>query len=157
MLSGILFMLFGWVESKRPEVASRTKEGRPYKVKYKVVDENTITLRGPDTALVKLTIGPGPDLSELPWYKAAQYTARGLMLVRNISATYKNTNTMGLPGFMPEAGRLLGQSPVGGLYAPGWDFAFGFTGDDYLQRAFDNGWLLDNDSIARVAGRFFTH
>ena len=138
-------------KSKRPEVASRTKDGRPYKVKYKVVDENTITITGPDTAMVKLTIGPGPDLTELPWYKAAQYTARGLMLVRNVSATYKNTSTMGLPGFMPEAGNLLGQSPMGGLYAPGWDFAFGLTGDDYLQHAFDNGWLLDNDSIAYAA------
>ena len=135
-------------KSKRPEVASRTKEGRPYKVKYKVIDENTIALTGSDTAMVKLTIGPGPDISELPWYKAAQYTARGLMLVRNVSATYKNVHSMGLPGFMPEAGRLLGQRAVGGLYAPGWDFAFGFIGDDYLQRAFNNGWLLDNDSIA---------
>ena len=135
-------------KSKRPEVASRTKEGRPYTVKYKVIDENTIALTGAEAANVKLTIGPGPDLSELPWYKAAQYTARGLMLVRNVSATYKNTNSMALPGFMPQAGSILGQSASGGLYAPGWDFAFGLTGDDYLQRAFDNGWLLDNDSIA---------
>ena len=138
-------------KSKRPEVASRTKEGRPYKVKYKVIDENTISITGPDTAMVKLTIGPGPDISELPWYKAAQYAARGLMLVRNISATYKNANSMGLPGFMPNAGHILGQNSSGGLYAPGWDFAFGLTGDNYLQRAYDNGWLLDNDSIAYAA------
>ena len=135
-------------KSKRPEVASRTKEGRTYKVKYKVIDENTITITGPDTAMVKLTIGPGPDISELPWYKALQYTTRGLMLVRNVSGTYKNTYAMGLPGFMPEAGILLGQNNQGGLYAPGWDFAFGLTGPDYLHRAFDNGWLLDNDSVA---------
>ena len=135
-------------KSKRPEVASRTKEGRPYKVKYKVIDENTIALTGPDTAMVKLTIGPGPDPTEQPWYKAAQYTARGLMLVRNVSATYKNVNAMALPGFMPQAGSLLGQRNQGGLYAPGWDFAFGLTGDDYLHRAHDNGWLLDNDSVA---------
>ena len=135
-------------KSKRPEVASRTKDGRPYKVKYKVVDENTIALTGPDTAKVKLTIGPGPDITELPWYKAAQYTARGLMLVRNISGTYKNTYSMALPGFMPEAGKLFGQRQQGGLHAPGWDFAFGFTGPDYLHRAHDNGWLLDNDSVA---------
>ena len=135
-------------KSKRVEVASRTKEGRPYKVKYKVIDENTIAITGSDTANVKLTIGPGPDLSELSWYKAAQYTARGLMLVRNISATYKNVYSMGLPGFMPEASGMLGQQNVGGLYAPGWDFAFGFAGEDYLQHAFDNGWLLDNDSVA---------
>ena len=138
-------------KSKRPEVASRTKEGRPYHVKYKVVDENTITVTGTEIAAVKFTIGPGPELSELPWYKAAQYAARGLMLVRNVSATYKNVNSMGLPGFMPEAGNMLGQSGVGGLYAPGWDFAFGLTGEDYLHRAFDNGWLLDNDSIAYAA------
>ena len=135
-------------KSKRPEVASRTKEGRPYKVKYKVVDENTISLTGPDTAIVKITIGPGPDISELPWYKAAQYTARALMLVRNVSATYKNVYAMTLPGFMPEAGSILGQRNQGGLYAPGWDFAFGLTGSDYLDRAHNNGWLLDNDSVA---------
>ena len=117
-------------------------------MKHKVIDENTITITGSEAAAVRLTIGPGPELSELPWYKAAQYTARGLMLVRNVSATYKNVNSMALPGFMPEAGRILGQSTEGGLYAPGWDFAFGLTGDDYLQHAFDRGWLLDNDSIA---------
>ena len=33
------------------EVASRTKEGRPYKVKYKVIDENTISLTGPDLSI----------------------------------------------------------------------------------------------------------
>ena len=135
-------------KNKRVEVASRTKEGRPYKVKYKVIDENTISLTGPDTANVKLTITPGPDLSELPWYKALQYTSRGLMLVRNVSASYKNVYSTALPGFMPEAGKMLGQSRQGGLFAPGWDFAFGLTGEDYLQRAFDNGWLLDNDSVA---------
>ena len=135
-------------KSKRPEVASRTKEGRPYKVKYKVIDENTISIKGPDTAMVKLTITPGPDPSEQPWYKPLQYTARGLMLIRNVSATYKNVNSMALPGFMPEVGSILGQHSTNGLYAPGWDFAFGLTGDDYLHRAHDNGWLLDNDSVA---------
>ena len=135
-------------KSKRPEVASRTKEGRPYKVKYKVIDENTIALTGSDTAMVKLTIGPGPELSELPWYKALQYTARGLMLVRNVSGSYKNVYAMTLPGFMPEVVGVMGQRNIDGLYAPGWDFAFGLAGPDYLDRAFSNGWLLDNDSVA---------
>ncbi|MBQ2921504.1 MAG: hypothetical protein IJE60_00205, partial [Tyzzerella sp.] len=84
-------------------------------MKYKVIDENTISLTGPDTANVKLTITPGPDLSELPWYKALQYTSRGLMLVRNVSASYKNVYSTALPGFMPEAGKMLGQSRQGGL------------------------------------------
>lgn len=98
--------------------------------------------------MVKLTIGPGPELSELPWYKALQYTARGLMLVRNVSGSYKNVYAMTLPGFMPEVVGVMGQRNIDGLYAPGWDFAFGLAGPDYLDRAFSNGWLLDNDSVA---------
>ena len=31
------------------------------------------------------------------------------------------------------------------------DFAFGLTGDDYLYKAIDRGWLLKNDSIAYSA------
>ena len=29
--------------------------------------------------------------------------------------------------------------------APGLDFAFGFTGEEYIQRALDRGWLITND------------
>jgi len=69
-------------------------------------------------------------------------------MVRNASFSYKNTSSLALPGFMPKMGGLLGQSTLGADAAPGWDFAFGLTGDDYLQRASDNGWLLHNDSVA---------
>ena len=55
---------------------------------------------------------------------------------------------MSLPGFMPNTGDLLGQSKLNGTYAPGLDFAFGLTDDNYLQRAFDKGWLLCSDSVA---------
>jgi len=135
-------------KTRRPEVSFRTKEGRAYRLRYKVVDENTIRFTAHDTTSVKLSVVPGPELSELGWYKAAQYGARGLMMVRNASFTYKNTYSMALPGFMPAMGGLLGQSTLGPGAAPGWDFAFGLIGDDYLQRASDRGWLLRNDSVA---------
>ena len=97
---------------------------------------------------VKITVGPGPDISEMGWYKASQFAARFLMMARNASVSYKNTYSMSLPGFMPEMGGAFGQSTLGRGAAPGWDFAFGLTGNDYLQRASDNGWLLSNDSVA---------
>ena len=134
--------------TKRPEVSARTKAGRSYSIKYKVVDENTISFTAPDSADIKLTVGPGPELSELGWYKGLQYGTRFLMMVRNASFTYKNTYSMAIPGFMPKMGGLLGQSTLGSGAAPGWDFAFGLTGDDYLQQASQRGWLLQNDSVA---------
>lgn len=136
------------MKSKRPEVSVRTVEGRSYKVKYKVVDENTIRIKAKDSTAVKVTVVPGPELSEQGWYKGAQYASRFAMMVRNASFTYKNTYSMALPGFLPEMGRAFGQSTLGSGAAPGWDFAFGLTDDSYLQRARSNGWLLQNDSVA---------
>ena len=135
-------------KTKRPEVSFRTEDGHSYKAKYKVVDENTIRFTARDSASVKLSVVPGPELSEQGWYKVAQYGSRALMMVRNTSFSYKNTRSMTLPGFMPQMGGLLGQTTLGADAAPGWDFAFGLTGDDYLQRASDRGWLLHNDSVA---------
>ena len=134
--------------SKRPEVSVRTVDGHTYKVKYKVVDANTIRIKAKDSTAVKVTVVPGPELSEQGWYKAAQYGSRFAMMLRNASFTYKNTYSMSLPGFLPEMGKALGQSTLGAGAAPGWDFAFGLTDDSYLQRARDNGWLLQNDSVA---------
>ena len=57
---------------------------------------------------------------------------------------------MSLPGFLPIVGDMLGQR-TGGVMSPGLDFAFGFVGDSYLQKAYGNGWLLCNDSVATPA------
>jgi len=50
---------------------------------------------------------------------------------------------MSVPGFMPDIGDAFGQRG-GGVLAPGLDFAFGFAGDSYLQKASENGWLSDS-------------
>ena len=34
---------------------------------------------------------------------------------------------------------------------PGLDFAFGLTDESYIQKAYDRGWLLNNDSVATPA------
>ena len=38
-----------------------------------------------------------------------------------------------------------------GAMSPGLDFAFGFIGDGYIEKARRNGWLLMNDSLATPA------
>lgn len=139
-------------KSKRLIVNAKTKDGRVFRLKYKKLDNNRIRIVNKvDTpTTLKLTVTPKAPLDENKWYKAAQCVARGLMLVRNVSFSYRNQYSMYLPGFMPEVGDVFGQRS-GGTMAPGLDFAFGFVGDNYIDKAADRGWLLMTDSVATPA------
>lgn len=138
--------------SKRLMVTAKTKEGKAFRLKYKAVDNNRIkiTSKVDSTTTLKLTITPKAPLDENIWYKTAQCVARGLMLVRNVSFSYRNQYSMYLPGFMPNVGDIFGQRS-GGTMAPGLDFAFGFIDDSYIEKSAERGWLLMNDSVATPA------
>ena len=82
------------------------------------------------------------------------FTYLGTML-RKLQITYRETNSMTLPGFAPEAG-FMGQSRVNGTYAPGFDFAFGFIPGNMLERAKSNGWLSGDTSVVQPATRAHT-
>ncbi len=140
------------MNSKRPKVTALTVDGRRYPVRYKVLDANSLRIDTRDTACIKLTVIPGPKPEDGWWYKFGQHAARFAMSVRNFSFTYKNTYAMMLPGFRPEVGDMFGQKKQGGFLAPGLDFAFGFTGDSYIDRALENNWLICNDSVVSPAG-----
>ena len=135
-------------KSKRLIVTAKTKDGKSYHVRYKVVDDNTILLKpNGDSIALKLSVMPKEPLEKQWWYTPAQYTARLLMMVRNVNLSYRKQRSMTLPGFMPNVGDVFGQR-TGGPMAPGLDFAFGLAGDSYLQKALDNDWLLCNESVA---------
>ena len=85
------------------------------------------------------------------WYKPAQSVARFLMMVRSVNISYRNQYSMLLPGFMPNVGDMLGQNKSGSALAPGLDFAFGLMGDGYIDKAMDNDWLLQSDSVSTPA------
>ena len=138
-------------KTKRVKVVAKTVDGKNYPIKYKVLDENKILVRNMDSVKIKISVMPGPKPEEQSWYKTAQVVARGAMLVRNFSISYRNTYAMSVPGFIPSVGDAFGQGKNGGLFAPGLDFAFGLQGDDYLQKAAGNGWLMQSDSVATPA------
>ena len=137
-------------KSKRLIVTARTKDGKPYNISYKVVDENKILIKSKDTVDIKLSVVAKTPSENQWWYKPAQSAARLLMMLRSINISYRTQYSMMLPGFMPNIGDAFGQRSSGGL-TPGLDFAFGTIGDSYLNKAFDNGWLLANDSVATPA------
>ena len=137
-------------KSKKLTVVARTKDGKKYSLKYKVLDDNRIRINNRDTIQLMLSIAPKPPADKQWWYKPAQSAARFLMMVRSISVSYRNQYAMSIPGFLPNIGDCFGQN-TGSVLAPGLAFAFGMTDDSYLQKAWDNGWLLDNHSVATPA------
>ena len=132
--------------SKRIIVRAKNEKGRTYDLKYKRVDANTIKIKNRDTSAIEVFVTAKPKLEDATWYKTAQVAARGLMMVRNASITYRNTYALTLPGFRTEIGDAFGQKSVNGMLSPGLDFAFGGIGDGYINKAARRGWLMQNDS-----------
>ena len=137
-------------KSKRLNVTARTKDGKPYNISYKVIDENKILIKSKDTVDIKLSVVAKTPSENQWWYKPAQSAARLLMMLRSINISFRSQYSMMLPGFLPNVGDVFGQRSSGGL-SPGLDFAFGTIGDSYLNKALDNGWLLFNDNVATPA------
>ena len=138
--------------SKRLIVSAKTQDGKLFHLKYKKVDNNQIKIisKVDSTVKVKLSVLPKEPLDNKKWYKGLQTAARLAMMVRNVSINYRSSYQMTLPGFTPSVGDAFGQKKVGQM-APGLDFAFGFIGDDYIEKARRNDWLLCNDSVATPA------
>lgn len=138
--------------SKKLVVLAKTKEGKAFKLKYKALDNNRIKITSKvDSALtLKLTVSQKTPPDEKSWYKTAQCIARGLMLVRNASFSYRNQYSMSLPGFLPNIGDMFGQRR-GDIMSPGLDFAFGLIDDSYIDKSAERGWLLMDGDVATPA------
>ncbi|MBR1480757.1 MAG: cell surface protein SprA [Paludibacteraceae bacterium] len=76
-------------------------------------------------------------------------------MFRRLQVTYRETNSMTVPGFAPEAG-FMGQSYGNGFSAPGFDFAFGFIPADFIQRAKQQQWLSGDTAVIQPATRAHT-
>ncbi len=141
--------------TRRLLVTARTEDGRRVRLKYRKLDDNRIRILNKVDSAMKLKIAvtakPKPD--DEKWYKTLQSAARVAMMVRSVSLSYRNQYSMALPGFLPTIGDAFGQTRRNGanVLSPGLDFAFGMTGDGYIEKSRRNGWLLMNDSVATPA------
>lgn len=137
-----------------PQLTATTKDGKILKLKFRKLSADSVSVKVKDTLTVFIRMVQDPDLparkTRFSAKEGMEAGLRVLMMVRNLSVTYRNDYSMSLPGFMPYS-KMLGQNNSSGLLAPGLDFAFGLTGDNYLYKAIDNGWLLSGDSIAHTA------
>ena len=139
------------LDNKNIKVTAVNNKKEPYPIKYTVRDKNTIEIQTRDNQAVQLTVVQGKRPEEELWYQMAQYSTRGLMLVRSVSVNYRRTNSTYLPSFNPYVGDFLGQRG-GESLAPGLGFAFGLEGgESFVNKAIENEWLIVNDSLTTPA------
>lgn len=73
----------------------------------------------------------------------AEFLAKGLMMLKNVSVTYQLTNGTGLPNFTPQS-QYLGMD-WGNENAPGLGFIAG-SQEDIRPKAISNGWLATSQT-----------
>jgi cell surface protein SprA len=91
---------------------------------------------------------------QTPAQSSVDFVARTLMMVRKVSFTYRESNSMVLPGFKYQP-NFLGNQSVDGVLAPGYDFVFGLTNANTIKNI-NRAWLAGNDSIVTPASNAFT-
>ncbi len=120
-------------------------DGKPRKLNYKVKDANTIEITDTGSTQLKLTIREDLRKTSADRFQdVTDHVLRFLMMVRSVSFRWRSSHSLNLPLFSPNVGDIFGQSKSYGPMAPGLDFAFGFYGKDYVDKALDRDWLITN-------------
>lgn len=138
------------------DVKAKDANGKAVSVKTKTVDNNKIQISSrKDVGEVTLTLSTIDPNARTAAQTAGDLGMRFLMLIRKAQVTYRETSSLTVPGFFPNAG-FMGQRKVDNLYAPGYDFAFGFVPDNFLEKAKQNGWLSQDTAVVQPATRSTT-
>ena len=137
-------------------ITANDSTGKRVPVTFKVIDMNKISVT-PKEDCQALTIN---IVTKDPNTTTPAQTARDMFayigtMIRRVQVTYRKTNSLTMPGFNPQIG-FMGQTKQNGIYAPGWDFAFGFIPSDFTERAKANGWLSGDTMVVQPATRAMT-
>ena len=130
--------------------------GQKVPVRYKVIDQNSISLTAKqDCDLASLTITTTDPNQRSASETLGDVAAYFGTMIRRLQVTYRQSDALTVPGFAPQAG-FFGQRNVNRALAPGLDFAFGFIPNNFIEKAKQNGWLSGDTSVVQPATRSFT-
>jgi len=135
------------LRTKRIRVTAKTvgdsvTPSRNFPVKTKTIDNNSVRILTKGDETLKFTVQELAPNERGVMYDIASYTARFLMMPRSASIRWRRTQSLSVPLFIPDVGSIFGESTKYGPMAPGLDFAFGFAGEDYVNKALERGWLM---------------
>lgn len=144
--------------TKSIKVTATGSDEKPYKIEYKVKDKDNIEIQTLADETIKILIFEVQKAETKNfWTEAAQYGTRLLMSLRSMNVRYKNTTTLTVPQFIPDIGDVFGQTTHYDVMAPGLDFAFGFVGESYIDKAVDRGWIKGDTALLSPAIFARTH
>jgi cell surface protein SprA len=142
------------LNSNRVQITATNPAGETVRISQSSATNTSIGVRtNVDTDSVLLTIISQDPNFRTPAQKVADISVRSLMMVRRARITYRETNSMTVPGFTQEPG-FIGQSrDARGVLTPGIGFTFGFFDEERTLDIMDgNGWLIgENSNIVNPA------
>ena len=143
--------------SESIEVEAETQNGKNVRVKVRALSTTKAVITAKETlenvVLTIKTVDPNKRNGAEQVLDMAAYFGT---MIRKLQVTYRNTNSITLPGFAPQAG-FMGQTKFNDLYAPGFDFAFGFFGDNFVEKAKEQGWLSNDTTVVQPASKTMTN
>jgi cell surface protein SprA len=143
--------------SETLKVSAVTESGKVVKVKMSPISTTKASILAKENVEnVTLTFTTQDPNKRSKAETAMDMAAYFGTMLRKVQATYRNTTSITLPGFAPQAG-FMGQTKFDDLYAPGFDFAFGFFQDDFVDKAKEHGWLSTDTTVVQPASRTMTH
>lgn len=132
---------------KKVRVTATTVDGKRYPVKFDIKDNNNIEILNRDNTSIKVTVTEVMASDKKNFgTELAQYLTRLAMSVRSVNVKWRNIQSLSIPQFVPNVGDIFGQNSHYDVMAPGLDFAFGFVGQDYIDKAKSRGWLLGDST-----------
>lgn len=139
--------------SEKVNVILKKQNGKPILVKHATKDAKSILLFFTENAKnVTLSVTSKDPNAQTFVERLGDFAIRLPLMMRRVSISYNQSQSLIVPGFMPEPG-FLGQQKIDGRYAPGWQFVFGYHNDNTLQALKDNGWLYMDQNIVNPANR----
>ena len=143
--------------SETLKVTATTSDGKEVKVKFESLSTTKISIVSPikveNLSINITTLDPN---KRTPAQTTLDMFAYFGTMLRKVQVTYRNTTSLTIPGFAPQAG-FMGQQRFNDMYAPGFDFAFGGFTDDFVEKAKNNGWLSADTTVVQPATRSKTN
>ena len=150
------FLINHRLGSEKLKLAAVDKNGKAVNLTFRTNNPNEISIIPlTNTDTIQLTLVSVDPTVQSPAKTTVDFVLRTLMMVRNLSFSYRESNSMVLPGFEKEPG-FLGQQMTNAGNAPGYGFAFGIIDKNIISKAISNGWLTQDTTIVSPASTAFT-
>ena len=142
--------------SESLKITATTRDGKDVKLSIKPTSNTKAEIKSKeDLKNITITITTVDKSARSAGQVTVDMLAYIGTMFRKLQVTYRNTNSLTLPGFAPQAG-FMGQQRFDNIYAPGFDFAFGFFNDDFVEKAKENNWLSRDTMVVQPATRSMT-